>query len=56
MVEDSEHNTFIGEAASTDVIMASVQALIRAANDAASRRQKFDTLIGEVAGGEKPSD
>ncbi len=50
VVEDTKHNTFVGEAASTDVIMASVQALIRAANDAVSHRQKFDTEIGDSAG------
>jgi len=53
VVEDSDHNTFIGESASTDVIMASVQALIRAANDAVSRREKVDTLIGAIAGSEE---
>ena len=38
-LEDSDHNTFEGSAANTDVIASSVDAIIRAANEALKHQQ-----------------
>ena len=45
VVEDSTHHTFIGEAASTDVIMASVYALNQMLNEPLDKRQLLEFAI-----------